>query len=134
LKEIADRPEDAAPPPSLTAEDQALLAAYADRFNARDWDGLRDILAEDVRLDLVARKKPRQLHDGEYVTNYSKLEGLRMTPMNVEGMPALWVDVTAGEGADAAGYFIVLERADGKVTGIRDFRYARYAADSLSPP
>ena len=28
------------------------LRAYADRFNARDFDALRDLLAEDVRLDL----------------------------------------------------------------------------------
>src|SRR5205823_6393730 len=31
------------------------LARYAALFNARDWDGVRSMLAEDVRLDLVSR-------------------------------------------------------------------------------
>jgi RNA polymerase sigma-70 factor, ECF subfamily len=134
LRELSQRPEDAAPPPSLSVADQALLAAYAERFNARDFDGLREMLAQDVRLQLVARRKPMQARGGEYFTNYAaKTHGLRMMPMNVEGRPGLWVDTEADEGAGAPGYFIVLEWKDGKVSGIRDFRYARYAAEGSAP-
>jgi RNA polymerase sigma-70 factor (ECF subfamily) len=130
LQEIASRPEDAAPPPALSAADQALLHSYADRFNARDWDGLRDMLAHDVQLDLVARRKPMPARGGEYFTNYAKLQGLRVAPANIEGMPALWVDVTGQEGPGHPGYFIVLQAQAGKVTRIRDFRYARYAGEA----
>jgi RNA polymerase sigma factor (sigma-70 family) len=31
------------------------VARYAALFNARDWDGVREMLADDVRLDLVSR-------------------------------------------------------------------------------
>jgi len=127
LRELSQQPDDAAPPPSLSAADQALLAAYAERFNARDFDGLREMLGQDVRLDLVARRKPMQARGGEYFTNYAKTHGLVMTPMNVEGHPALWVNTEADEGLDAPGYVVVLEWKDGKVSRIRDFRYARYA-------
>lgn len=131
LRELSQQPDDAAPPPSLSAAGQALLAAYAERFNARVFDSLREMLGQDVRLDIVARRKPMQGRGGEYFTNYAKTRGLRMSPLNVEGRPALWVNTEADEGAGAQGYVIVLGCRDGKVSTIRDFRYARYATESL---
>jgi RNA polymerase sigma-70 factor (ECF subfamily) len=127
LRELSQQPDDAAPPPSLSAQDQALLAAYAERFNARDFDGLREMLGQDVRLDLVARRKPMQMRGGEYFTRYAETHGLRMTPMSVAGRPGLWVDVEGDQGLGALGYVVVLEWREGKIWGIRDFRYARYA-------
>jgi RNA polymerase sigma-70 factor (ECF subfamily) len=132
LRELSQLPDDAAPSPALSAADQALLAAYAERFNARDFDGLRDMLGQDVRLDRVARRKPMQARGGEYFTNYAKTRGLFMTPMNLEGRPALWVDASAEEGVGAPGYAVVLEGQDGKVAAIRDFRYARYAMEGVA--
>ena len=40
---------------TVSAEEKARLRHYADRFNARDFDALRGLLAEDVKLDLVNR-------------------------------------------------------------------------------
>ncbi|MEP6826313.1 MAG: RNA polymerase sigma factor, partial [Ramlibacter sp.] len=78
------------------------------------------------------RRKPMQARGGEYFSNYAaKTHGLRMTPINVEGLPGLWVDTEGDEGAGAPGYVVVLELAGGKVASIRDFRYARYAAEAL---
>jgi RNA polymerase sigma-70 factor, ECF subfamily len=85
------------------------------------------MLGQELRLELAARREPIQGRGGEYFTNYAKTRGLRMTPINVEGRPALWVDTEAEEGAGAPGYVVVLEVREGKVWGIRDFRYARYA-------
>jgi RNA polymerase sigma-70 factor (ECF subfamily) len=135
LREIAKQPEDAAPAPALSEGDHALLTAYAERFNARDWDGLRDLLAPSTRLDLVGRRKPWTLErGGEYLTNYAKTRGLVMTPLLVEGRPALWVNPDADEGAGAPPYVVVLAIEQGKVTGIRDFRYGRYIAERLTTP
>ena len=47
----------------MSAEDQSLLVAYAERFNARDFDGLRDMLGQDVRLDLVAEYVRHTIHE-----------------------------------------------------------------------
>ena len=132
LRELASQPDNAAPPPSLSAQDQALLAAYAERFNARDFDGLREMLGRDVKLDLVARRKPMPARGGEYFSNYAaKTHGLRVTPISVEGQPGLWVNTEADEGVGAPGYVVVLRFTEGKVTGIRDFRYARWVAEAL---
>jgi RNA polymerase sigma-70 factor (ECF subfamily) len=130
LRELSSQP-DAAAPATLSAQDQSLLVAYAERFNARDFDGLRDMLGQDVRLDLVARRKPMQARGGEYFTRYAQTSGLLVTPTLVEGRPAVWVDPAADEGPGAARYFVVLGFEAGKVRAIRDFRYARYAAEGL---
>jgi RNA polymerase sigma-70 factor, ECF subfamily len=132
LRELAQQPDDAAPPAPLSASDQALLTAYAERFNARDFDGLRDMLGEEVRLDLVGRHKTQgRANVSNYFTNYAKFQGLRFTPAAVEGKPALLVDTTGSEGPGAPGYFVVLEWQGGKVAAIRDFHFARYAAAEL---
>ena len=132
LRELATQAGGLAPAAMLSARDQSLLDAYAARFNARDFDALRDMLAEDARLDLVARRKPMPMGGGEYFRNYAMVSGLRMTPATVEGRPAVWVDPVADEGPGATPYFIVLGFVAGKVRAIRDFRYARYAAEGLA--
>jgi RNA polymerase sigma-70 factor (ECF subfamily) len=129
LRELSAEAEPVAPPPALSHTDQALLAAFADRFNACDWDGLRDLCATSVRLDLVARRKPFDMQGGEYFSNYAaKTHGLRLSVIEVDGRPALWVDTEADEGAGAPGYLVWVEfDADSRVVAIRDFRWARYA-------
>jgi hypothetical protein len=39
--------------PALAEPERLLLANYVDRFNARDFDAVRDMLADEVRLELV---------------------------------------------------------------------------------
>ncbi|MDB5813817.1 MAG: polymerase, sigma subunit, family [Rhodocyclales bacterium] len=131
LRELAAQAENAAPPPALSQQDQALLAAYADRFNARDWDGLRDLLADSVQLDLVARRKGYAMQGGEYFTNYAaKTRDLRMSLIDVEGKAALWMNTEAHEGAGAPGYMVFVDfDAEGRVVAIRDFRFARYVGE-----
>src|SRR5262249_8626195 len=52
LRELA-READGIPLPILGEPERSLLAAYVERFNARDFDAIRDMLADEVRLDLV---------------------------------------------------------------------------------
>src|SRR5216683_5053709 len=54
LRELAREPEDL-PPPVLAEPERSLLAAYVAHFNARDFDALRNMLADEVRLELVNR-------------------------------------------------------------------------------
>ena len=46
LGEIANEPEDV-PSPRLPEADRARLGAYVDRFNARDFDAIRNMIADD---------------------------------------------------------------------------------------
>src|SRR5215469_4403364 len=49
LRQLAQEPDDR-PPPALAAPERARLATYIDRFNARDFDAVRNMLADEVRL------------------------------------------------------------------------------------
>src|SRR5499433_2038490 len=71
LRELASQPE-AVPPPALAAFQRARLLEYAARFEARDFDAVRDMLADDVRLDLVNRLQRQGRREvGEYFHRYA---------------------------------------------------------------
>jgi len=128
LAELAQEPDDA-PVPHLAASERALLTAYVDRFNARDFDAVRDMLADEVRLDLV--NKSRLVGRGEvsrYFTNYSKIDDWRLVLGFVDRRPALIVRDPADPSGKGA-YFVLLGWDGDSVATIRDFRHARYVAD-----
>ena len=111
-------------PVVLTAAEEGLLSRYAERFNSHDFDGLRDMLAEDVRLELVGRFQARGAQPtGQYYTNYSKAPDCRLHPGTVEGRPAL---LASDRPDEAPGYFILLEWNGDDIAAIRDYRYARH--------
>jgi RNA polymerase sigma-70 factor (ECF subfamily) len=128
LRELAREPEDQ-PQPVLSGPERSLLAAYVDRFNARDFDAVRDMLADEVRLELVARTRMngrRQVNG--YFHNYSMVNGWHVRAGFVDDAPAVLVyDPTRT--TDAPAYFILLRWTERKVVSIRDFRYAPYAIE-----
>jgi RNA polymerase sigma-70 factor (ECF subfamily) len=121
-----------APPPRLKPEEVQRLRAYADRFNARDFDALRALLAEDVRLDLVSRARL----DGKqgvaiYFHRYAERDDWRMDVGLADGRLA----ILATDAADPDGpirWVVLLDWADGQLAAIRDFFYARYVVETLS--
>jgi RNA polymerase sigma-70 factor (ECF subfamily) len=107
------------PPPSPA------IARYAALFNARDWDGVRAMLAEDVRLDLVSRSRRSGTRDvSGYLSNYDKVEDWRLVPAWLAGREVIAVFRNPGDARP--GYFIELGFGDGRVSSIRDFRYVPY--------
>ena len=126
LRELAQEADDA-PVPVLADSERALLAAYVDRFNARDFDAVRDMLADEVRLDLVGKSRLSGRSDvSRYFTNYSNIDDWHLAPGFVDLHPALLVR----DPADPKGklsYFVLLGWSDERVMTIRDFRHARYA-------
>ena len=94
--------------------------------NARDFDTVRAMLAQDARLDLVGRKQMRGADEvGRYFENYDRVHDWRMVQGNVEGRPAIVVydpqDATLGP-----HYFVLIQWADGRIASIRDYRYSRH--------
>ena len=120
------RPKPAAQQPADPRED-ALLQAYVARFNARDFDAFRDMLADEVRLDLVGRvHQTGAATVANYGTNYDRADDWRLHVGSVDGQAAIVVTDPAEPGVPA--YFIRIRwDAAGRVAGILDFRYARYA-------
>ncbi len=125
LRELANEPDDR-PPPALAESDRARLASYIDRFNARDFDTIRAMLADDVRLDLVARTRMNgRTEVSGYFSNYASRDDWYCVPGFVDRRPAVLVTHPADPSARPV-YFILLEWQGENVGVIRDFRYARY--------
>jgi RNA polymerase sigma factor (sigma-70 family) len=107
------------------------LVQYARLFGAHDWDGVRAMLADDVRLDLVSRRRAAGRRFVErYFSNYERVAGLRLLPAHVEGRQVL--AVFAAPAADRPAYFIEIAFAAGRVAHIRDFRYVPYIMQDVS--
>lgn len=111
-------------PSTLAPAERERLDRYASLFNARDWQGLRTLLAEECRLDLVSKAALRGAAVQNYYGRYSALPYVRVEPGTVESRPALLVYLR--EGASEPDYFILLGFADDRVATIRDFRYVPY--------
>jgi RNA polymerase sigma-70 factor (ECF subfamily) len=109
------------PPPSVSPA----LIRYAALFNARDWDGVRAMLVDDVKLDLISREKRsgrRQV--GHYFTNYGRVHDRQLVPGRLDGREVLAVFRRLSDARP--GYFIELNVVNGRVAAIRDFRYVPY--------
>jgi RNA polymerase sigma-70 factor (ECF subfamily) len=128
LQEIAKEPEEA-PPPELGPAARARLTAYVDRFNARDFDAVRDMLAADVRLELVNRLRLEGKDKvSPYFHRYAEVAPWRCVPGFVDGRPAaLMFDPNDLGGRPS--FFVLLDWAEDGVVGIRDFLFARYAVE-----
>jgi RNA polymerase sigma-70 factor (ECF subfamily) len=128
LRQLAGEPDDR-PAPRLSTPERLLLDAYIDRFNARDFDAVRDMLADEVRLELVARTRLNGRKEvGTYFHNYSQVQDWRFAPGFVEDRPAVLVR-DSDDPVARPSYFILLAWQDGKLLTVRDFRHARYAVD-----
>jgi len=128
LREIAGEPEDA-PLPKLSDADRDRLGAYVAHFNARDFDAIRSLIADDVKLELVGKTRLNgKAEVSRYFGNYSNVSDWRLVAGLVEGRPAILVfDPDAPN--SRAKYFMLLDWSAGKVATIRDFRHASYVID-----
>lgn len=128
LRELAEEPDDF-PVPVLGERGRSLLAAYVDRFNARDFDAVRAMLADDVRLELVNKSRlDGRAKVGTYFHNYGRVADWKLVPGLVDGRAAALVYDPANPSASPA-YFVLLQWSDGGIVTIRDFRHARYAIE-----
>jgi RNA polymerase sigma-70 factor (ECF subfamily) len=128
LRQIAD---DDAIPMRMSAAEKQRLDRYADRFNAHDWDALREMLAEDVRLDLVNRTRLSGAHEVSiYFTRYAAATDWLVESGLAEGRPALLFRPMSDPDAPPA-FVVLLAWADGRIAAIQDFHYARYVMDGL---
>ena len=103
------------------------VARYAALFNAHDWDGVRDMLSEDVRLNLLNRsQRSGKKAVGGYFTNYERRHDWHLVPAWLDGNEI--VAVFRDSRDTQPGYFMQLEIVEGLIASIRDFRYVPYIA------
>jgi RNA polymerase sigma-70 factor (ECF subfamily) len=128
LRVLAHEPEEAAEP-KLAEGERNRLVQYVECFNARDFDSVRLMLADDVRLDLVNRFRAEGRDKvGEYLHRYALAEQWRFEAGLVDGRPAMFV-FDRHDHTPWPAYFVVLDFAKEIVVNIRDFLFARYALD-----
>jgi RNA polymerase sigma-70 factor (ECF subfamily) len=108
-----------------------LLSLYVERFNRRDWDGLRDLISADARLQ-VADAFAGRLANSPYFGNYNRLAGSwRLAAGQVDGEPvavSLWQDGKAWKPQS----FIRLEVSDGRIIKVADYAHCPWVLAAAS--
>jgi RNA polymerase sigma-70 factor (ECF subfamily) len=128
LRELANEPEDAQQP-TLSDADRTRLSAYVAHFNARDFDAIRAMIADDVRLELVNKTRLNgKAEVSRYFGNYDNIADWHLVAGLVEGRPAILVFDPNVPGSGPK-YFMLLDWSADKVATIRDFRHAPYVIE-----
>src|SRR5262249_14628750 len=109
---------------ACSARAATAVARYVALFNRRDWDGLRGMLADDVRLiqsSYPLRAGPANV--GMFFGVYSRSEPVRVAPAWLDGREviAVYEDPQAAK----PSYMMWLEWRDGQIGFIRGYQYDR---------
>ena len=124
LKAInAQAPAQPAPRPPSPA-----VARYVDLFNQRDWDGLRAMLADEVRLIQSSYPLRAGAADvGMFFGIYARSAPVRVAPAWLDGREV--IAVYEDPQAVKPSYLMWLEWTAGRISFIRDYRHVRYVID-----
>ena len=114
-------------PPVPVRAGSPTVARYVALFNARDWDGVRAMLLDDVRLDLVSRaQRTGRRQVDEYFTKYAGVSAWHLVPGWLDGREVL--AVLRGPRETRPAYFIELTVVDERIAAIRDYHFVPYVA------
>lgn len=104
-----------------------IMRLYVDRFNRRDWDGVRELISADARLT-VADAFAGKLADAPYFSNYERWSiPWRLALGEVDGEPVV---IILQRGTDTwTPYSIVrLDVEDQQIGRIRDYAHCPWVA------
>jgi RNA polymerase sigma-70 factor (ECF subfamily) len=128
---LAEQPIAVPSTPAKSEGDANLLRLYVERFNQRDWDGLRDLIAADARLSVADRFTGRFV-DSPYVGNYQRVKTpWRMAAGSVDGEPAVIILHGSADGW-TPGAVVRLDVAGGRVTRIADYWHCPWILSTTS--
>src|SRR6185436_9081449 len=104
--------------------ERSIADRWVDCFNRRDWDGVRALLADDARLELVG------VHDmplGErYFCNYASLSvPWKLAVASVDGQDAI-VQFRERNGVWEPVAVVVLKLEGQRVRAVRDYVHVEY--------
>jgi len=98
---------------------------YAALFNSRDWDAVREMLIDDVRLEVLEATSRRGRKDvGVYFNNYANRSNWYMVAASLEGREGLAV-LRSPESSQVVN-FIELTADGAYIARIRDFHHVPY--------
>ena len=121
--------------PAYSQEAARLRDLYMERFNRRDWDGVRDLIAVDARVR-VADRYVGPIKGAPYFRRYDRLTTpWRLAPGEVDGEPVLLV-LERGADAWTPHAIVRLELSKHKIDCIVDYTHCPWvlsAASSVRP-
>jgi RNA polymerase sigma-70 factor (ECF subfamily) len=101
------------------------VAHYVAMFNGRDWDGLRSLLAEDVKLSQASHPlRSGRASVGSFFSIYAQSAPVWLAPAWLEGGEV--IAVFEDRWAPRPSYMMWLEWRGDRISFIHDYRYARY--------
>jgi RNA polymerase sigma factor (sigma-70 family) len=119
---IAGLPE----PRTITTAISHTVHRYAKLVNDRNWDAVRDMLIDDVRLEVLDATSRRGRKEVEvYFGRYANRTDWRMVPATFEGREGLTVL--------PSGNFVELTVAADRIARIRDFHHIPYLTAECQP-
>ena len=124
----------AKPARSASPELQKVMQLYIDRFNRRDWDGVRELISADARLNVIDRFAGK-FADAPYFFNYNNWPWTwKLASGEIEGESVI---IILQRGADTWTTYSVIRMSvvDGQVERIVDYIHCPWlisTAESLS--
>lgn len=119
---------------SKDRETARLLHLYVDRFNRRDWDGVRELTTADARLQVLDRLFA-PLNEAPYFYRYEqRTVPWRLSVGELDGEPVAIVLLRRGTDEWTPQSVVRLEVAEGQITRITDYGHIPWilpAATSL---
>ena len=130
LRHLAQAPEDTRLP-LMSEPDRRKITAYVHLFRSGDFDAIRAMLADDVKLDLVNRLKLEGRDKiGLYFTRYAQETKWRFAFGAIEGQPAMLVFDSTGA-MERPAHFVLVGWSESRIIEIRDFLFAPYVLETL---
>lgn len=129
LRRLAGQHDDMHMPLMPDAE-RRKLGNYVRLFQSGDFDAIRALLAEDVKLDLVNRLRLEGRESiGRYFSRYAEETKWRFVFGAIEGRPAMLVFDQTGS-MERPAHFVLLEWHEERIAAIRDFLFVPYVTDT----
>ncbi len=124
-------PEPSKAQQASTAGLSNLLHLYVERFNQRDWDGLRELISADARLRVADRFSGR-LVDSPYFGRYERWTvAWQMAEGEVDGEPVVMVlDRDRGAGEPLA--IVRVDATDGHIVRIVDYQHCPWVLSAAA--
>jgi RNA polymerase sigma-70 factor, ECF subfamily len=120
---LASLQQGPAAPRVSTPENQEILRLYVERFNRRDWDGLRELISADARL-LVADRFSGRLAEAGYFGVYERMrQTWRLTLGEVDGAPSIVLLNLRDATWELEGIVRLEVAADGRISRISDYQH-----------
>lgn len=116
--------------PLLSDTDRQKVSTYVRLFQSGDFDAIRAMLADDVKLDLVNRLKLDGRESvNRYFTRYAEETKWRFAFGAIEGRPAMLV-FDRGSPAQTPAHFVLIQWQGDRIAAIRDFLFTPYAIEA----